>query len=217
MEKDIEITKIKEQDSFKMKVTLKYYLNNSQEKQVTLKVLNFDNNYDKILYEEITCSFYRILKRIYYDLDADKYINSESEYEYLDIKPNNIKIEFIRYFDGGGWILLEEDDVIQLNNRLNSSNLIIMIKAKIVSEENIKIDDKYRNIEDQIKYIYSDLKNIGSNNYEPEAPLNLIVLTANPLMNDEKELRTMNDFNIIPAMIYKLFQEEDYLILIIKE
>ena len=211
MEKDIEITKIKEQDSFKMKVTLKYYLNNSQEKQVTLKVLNFDNNYDKILYEEITCSFYRILKRIYYDLDADKYINSESEYEYLDIKPNNIKIEFIRYFDGGGWILLEEDDVIQLNNRLNSSNLKIMIKAKIVSEEKIKIDDKYRNIEDQIKYIYSDLKNIGSNNYEPEAPLNLIVLTANPLMNDEKELRTMNDFNIIPAMIYKLFQEEDYL------
>ena len=57
MEKDIKIGKTKDFDSFKMKVTLKYYINNSKEKQIALKILNFNDNYNTILYDEITCSF----------------------------------------------------------------------------------------------------------------------------------------------------------------
>ena len=38
-----------------------------------------------------------------------------------------------------------------------------------------------------------------------------MVLTSNPLMNDKKELRIINEFNMITNKIYNLFEEEDYL------
>ena len=131
----------------------------------------------------------------------------------MDIKPININFEYIRYFDGDGWILLEKDDVIQLKNIniLDKNNLKILIKAKISSEDKIKLEDKYKNINKEMEYIDFDLKNKNSIHYVSDAPLNLIVLTANPLMDNEKELRTLNDFNKIPSTIYKLFKEEDYL------
>ena len=199
-------------DYFNIKVDLIYYINNEQERQGKLKLLNFNYKYDKILYEEITYSFYYFLKGIQNerkDYDSDESTIIESEF--ADIKPININFEFIRYFDDDGWILLEEDDVIQLNKMLNYNNLKIMIKAKISSEEKIQMEEKYRSINNQINFINTDLKNKNSIHYKSDAPLNLIVLTANPLMNDEKELRSMNDFNIIPSTIYKLLKEEDYL------
>ena len=195
--------------SFSFKVDLKYYINNSEEKKGKLTLLNFNNNYNKILYKEIAYSFYIFLRGIQYDLDSEECALIESEF--LDITPININLEFIRYFNGKGWILLEEDDVIQLNERLNENNLKLIIKANILSEKDIKIEEKYKNIYREIDFIYSDLKNKTNIHYTPDSPLNLIVLTANPLMNGEKELRSMNDFNIIPATIYKLLQEEDYL------
>ena len=85
-----------------------------------------------------------------------------------------------------------------------------MIKANIYSEEKRKLLNNCLDINNQIKNIQNDL--LGNlNNYIPDSPQNLIVLTANPLMNGENELRTMNDFNIIPATIYKLLEKEDYL------
>ena len=196
-------------------IDLIYYINNNKEKQGKLKLLNFNYDYNKILYEEIAYSFYYFLKGNQIEQSEGSYIDSgEStiiESEFLDIKPIDINFEFIRYFDDDGWILLEEDDVIQLNELLNYGNLKIMIKAKISSEKKNKLEDKYKNINKEMQYLNNDLKNKNSIHYKSDAPLNLIVLTANPLMDNGEELRTMNDFNKIPSTIYKLFKEEDYL------
>ena len=196
-------------------IDLIYYINNNKEKQGKLKLLNFNYDYNKILYEEITYSFYYFLKGNQIEQSEESYIDSgEStiiESEFLDIKPIDINFEFIRYFDDDGWILLEEDDVIQLNELLKYDNLKIMIKAKISSEKKNKLEDKYKNINKEMQYLNNDLKNKNSIHYKSDAPLNLIVLTANPLMDNGEELRTMNDFNKIPSTIYKLFKEEDYL------
>ena len=39
----------------------------------------------------------------------------------------------------------------------------------------------------------------------------MIVLTANPLIHGEEELRIINEFNKITSEIYNCFYEEDYL------
>ena len=196
-------------------IDLIYYINNNIEKKGKLELLNFNYDYKKILYKEITYSFYFFLKRIQKEqnelTDIDLGESTIIESEFLDIKPININFDYIRFFDGDGWILLEEDDVIQLNNKKDYNNLKILIKAEISSEDKIKLEDKYKNINKEMEYIDFDLKNKNSIHYVSDAPLNLIVLTANPLMDNEKELRTLNDFNKIPSTIYKLFKEEDYL------
>ena len=104
-------------------IDLIYYINNNIEKKGKLELLNFNYDYKKILYEEITYSFCFFLKRIQKEqnelTDIDLGESTIIESEFLDIKPININFDYIRYFDGDGWILLEEDDVIQLNNNLN--------------------------------------------------------------------------------------------------
>ena len=192
-------------------VTLIYFINNEEEKKGRLKLLNLNQNYDNILYNEIAYSFYYFLKEIEDNKDDNNkkfFIDLEQE------EFNPIDICYIRFFDGDGWILLEEDDAIVFNEKLNINNIKFMIKANIYSEEKRKLLNNCLDINNQIKNIQNDL--LGNlNNYIPDSPQNLIVLTANPLMNGENELRTMNDFNIIPATIYKLLEKEDYLIHII--
>jgi hypothetical protein len=68
------------------------------------------------------------------------------------------------------------------------ANILIGVKQKNINNY-FSIVNKIKNIQDDL---WGDRKNIP-----PDAPLNLIVLTANPLMDGEKELRTMNDFNIL--------------------
>ena len=188
-------------------VTLIYFINNEEEKKGRLKLLNLNQNYDNILYNEIAYSFYYFLKEIEDNKDDNNkkfFIDLEQE------EFNPIDICYIRFFDGDGWILLEEDDAIVFNEKLNINNIKFMIKANIYSEEKRKLLNNCLDINNQIKNIQNDL--LGNlNNYIPDSPQNLIVLTANPLMNGENELRTMNDFNIIPATIYKLLEKEDYL------
>ena len=71
-----------------------------------------------------------------------------------------------------------------------------MIKANILVGEKQKIINNCYNIVNNLKNIQDDIWG-DRKNILPDAPLNLIVLTANPLMDGKKELRTMNDFNII--------------------
>ena len=122
-EKGLKTSKGKTRGFTNFEIDLIYYINNNIEKQGKLKLLNFNYDDKKILYEEITYSFYFFLKGIQKEQNEQTYIDSgEStiiESEFLDIKPININFEYIRYFDGDGWILLEEDDVIQLKNTLN--------------------------------------------------------------------------------------------------
>ena len=61
---------------------------------------------------------------------------------------------------------------------------------------------------DNIKMKLEDIKHNDINYFL----FNSIILVANPLKDDRgKELRTVNDFNIIPATLYNLFNDEDYL------
>ena len=94
---------------------------------------------------------------------------------------------------------------------LSLDTLKIMIYSEIINEKNMSIKKKYDEIEKDISNIYNEI--IRDRNYDlpPYAPLNLVVLTANPLMNGEKELRIMNDFNIIASKIYRALDDEDFL------
>ena len=150
MEPETQESETPESEIFKVDII--YFINNENQKEGKMELLNFDNNFNDISYNEIAHSFYYFLKE-----KSNNYVLDE-EYKPIDIN-------FIRYFDGEGWILLEEDETILLEGALNFCNI----------------------------------------------PLNLIVLTANPLMDGEKELRTMNDFNIIPSKIYELLDEYQYL------
>ena len=188
-------------------VKLEYFINNEGKKEDLLNFSYLNFVYDRISYENITFSFYIFFK--YFAFDKEK---RETPEEFIDIKQDNIKYEFIRYFDGDGWILLNEKEFIFLDDKLTFNNLKIMIKANISTEEQIDVEKQYDNINKQFNYIENELKEINYNYFlPPDYPLNLVVLTANPLMDNGKELRTMNDFNIITSEIYNILNEEDYL------
>ena len=165
-------------------------------------------------------SFEEIKKKIEYFLYEkqkkykDNNEENEEELEFFDINSNNIIYEYIRYFNGEGWALLEENGFIIINEELNLDILKIMIKAKILSGEENKIHKRFENMEKEINKIKTDLDDInkGYINYYNYLPFNSIILIANPLIDEEgKEFRTMNDFNIIPATLYNLFKEYGYL------
>ena len=94
-------------DSPSICVGLEYYLNDNEKKEGILNFGYSDEKIEKISYEEITYSFYSFMK---YSLD-----NEIISGEYADVEFNNIKYEFIRYFDGKGWILLNEKEIIFFN------------------------------------------------------------------------------------------------------
>ena len=180
-------------------IKLEYFLNEEDKKEGTLIINNFTGKCNKISYEEIVYSFYLFLETI------------TLPDEIKHIKPDNFKCDFIRYLYRDGWILLEEKESIILDEYLNTSNLKIMIKATIYTDDEFAIIKKFDIIEKEIDYTYSQMLGKNLDNSPADAPLNLVVLTANPLMGEKNELRTMNDFNIITSTIYKLFDDEDYL------
>ena len=190
-------------DSPSICVGLEYYLNDNEKKEGILNFGYSDEKIEKISYEEITYSFYSFMK---YSLD-----NEIISGEYADVEFNNIKYEFIRYFDGKGWILLNEKEIIFFDDEFSSDILKIMIKATIICGDTKDIKKEYENIDKEIDYIYTEMFKEKADYSPPDAPLNLVVLTANPLMDGMKELRTMNDFNTIRTKIYNLLSEEDCL------
>lgn len=175
-------------------VDIIYFINNESQKKGKL---NFDSYSDNISYKEIEDNFKIFLKE-------------EDNNYFLDDENKPIYINFIRYFDGEGWILLKEDEAILLGEGIYLSNIKLMIKANILIGKKQKFINKYYKMVYNIKKIQDDL--LGDDkNKTPDAPLNLIVLTSNPLMDGDKELRTMNDFNIITSKIYELFDNYHYL------
>ena len=182
------------------KIELIYYLNNDKKEEGNL---NFNHDKKIISYNDIIERFFSFL--------IEKEPKENSDLNFDEIKEDNIIYNSIRYFNGYGWILLNQDDVIILDEDLSLNNLKIMIYAATIGESTKKIKNKYDNIDEEIKKIYEDINEEKKNYLPPEAPLNLVVLTANPLMYGTKELRTMNDFNKITSKIYNCFDEEDYL------
>ena len=189
-------------------VELIYYINNkignNKDKSEKLK-FNYENEFERISYNDITFNFYLFLK------EKQENEKENINLQCLDITQNSIIYKTIRYYDGDGWIELKKEDVIFLDDELNLNNLKIIVYCDISTEKKMNIEKKYDKIAKEINYIYAQISKRNNNNLPPYAPLNLVVLTANPLMDGEKELRTMNDFNIITSQIYKSFDEEDCL------
>ena len=187
------------------KVELIYYINDDEEKKGNLE-FTYDKEIEIISFTDIIASFYSFLKK------NKQYIIDNYNEQYFDINQDNIIYESIRYFDGDGWITLKESEFILIDEELTLNNLKIMIYCDIISPKEVNIKNNYGKIDKELSYVYKQI-NKEKNNYDlpSDAPLNLVVLTANPLMDGEKELRIMNEFNIIASNIYKSFEEEDYL------
>ena len=166
-----------------------------------------DNALNIISIQDIKYGFQKFLNA------KQKERNHEENEEYFDIQTNNICYDYIRYFNGQGWILLgDENSTILIDSVSTLDNLKIMIKATIISDETRYIQKTFDYIDREINSIKTKLNDIKKGNIKYFGNfLNSIILTANPLMDVEKELRTMNDFNIIPANLYSLFKENDYL------
>ena len=186
-------------------IELIYYLNNNEKENGRLNFTHLNDENNRISYKDITFSFYLFLK------GRQENEKENLDIKNLDIKQNNINYESIRYYDGQGWVSLKETEVIFLDDELTIDTLIIIIYAKVFTEDKMNLKNKYDKVGKEIDYIYTQLTKEKNNNLAPNAPLNLVVLTANPLMDGKNELRTMNDFNIIKSEIYKAFNEEDYL------
>ena len=185
-------------------VELIYYLNKNKKEEGNMK-LSYNKEIKMITYNDITNSFYEFIS------EKEEKVNENSDLYFSELNMNDLIYKSIRYFDGYGWILLNEDDVIILGEDLNLSNLKIMIYSDIINQKDLKIKIKYDKIDSEISNIYKQILKEKKSNLPPFAPLNLVVLIANPLFDGKKELRSMNDFNIIASKIYKALDEEDYL------
>ena len=193
-------------ESKEIKVQLIYSLNNGKKEEGNLK-FSFDKDIKMITYGDIINSFY------YFLLEKSDKEKGNPDLQYLDKKENNIIYLSIRYFDGYGWIILDEDGFIFIDEDLSLNNLKILIFAQILEEKKKNIKKKYDKIDLDISYIYRQITKEKEDDLSlpPDAPYNLVVLTANPLMDGEKQLRTVNDFNIITSKIYEAFDEKDFL------
>ena len=190
-----------------------YLINND----LQMKKLEFeiDNNLDSLSYEQITIKFFKSLEKIEASENYDKYYITELIYE-------NIIFDFIRYLIDDDWIFLGENECIILKDIINSK-IKLMIKITILSEDKIRVkkiyDKKVMEISEINGKIYDLSKKSSNINYtdiSSNTNLDLVVLTANPLIhtifdNNEikeiKEFRTMNDFNKITNSIQRAINE----------
>ena len=188
-----------------------YFLNKNKEQQGQMEIEKINNeNKNIITYEEIKFSFEQFLIKKMNKLEKSEVVSEEELFDINDIN-NNIIYHYIGYSEGNGYLNLEENGIIFLDENLKLDNLKIKIKATILTKDKINIQNKMEKIKieiDNIKMKLEDIKHNDINYFQ----FNSIILVANPLKDDRgKELRTVNDFNIIPATLYNLFNDEDYL------
>ena len=191
-----------------------YFLNRgikyTDKMEITYVDDHSNKNFDFISYKDIKISFEKYLNKKKHE---NKKNYEENEVNVFDIQANNIIYEYIRYFNGEGWLPLAQNENILINEKLSLDNLQIQIKATILSGKDIYVQKKFENIGKEINSIKTNLDLIKNKsiNYSENKPFNSIILTANPLMDGSNEFRTMNDFNIIPSILYNLFKEKEYL------
>ena len=109
-------------ESKEIKVQLIYSLNNGKKEEGNLK-FSFDKDIKMITYGDIINSFY------YFLLEKSDKEKGNPDLQYLDKQENNIIYLSIRYFDGYGWIILDEDGFIFIDEDLSLNNLKILIFA----------------------------------------------------------------------------------------
>ena len=198
----------------KIIIHFSYILNDIKKDNEKMELLcknhnSHNNNIKLISYDEIANSFYIFLEKKQ-NYNYNDFEENENE-KFTNNELNNIIYDYIRYYDGEGWIFLEDDEYIFINDELTLDKLEVMIKVTIRRSERLYIKNQINNFNKEINRINKKFEINNDNNPISEMNFNLIVLTANPLMDGENELRTMNDFNNITSAIYKLLSEQDYL------
>ena len=92
-------------------VELIYYLNKNKKEEGNMK-LSYNKEIKMITYNDITNSFYEFIS------EKEEKVNENSDLYFSELNMNDLIYKSIRYFDGYGWILLNEDDIIILDENL---------------------------------------------------------------------------------------------------
>ena len=183
-----------------------FFLNdNPEEKTLTIEI---ENNLIFLTYKAITQKFFNSFK-ILMNFEKENNENCE-ENDFSDIYPENLIFDYIRYLDTNGWILLEENDFFSINDK---DILQLMVKVTVLSQEKLRIKKWYERKDIEIDELIKTINNLSNprkgkdkNGEISNYALDVMVLTANPLMDGENELGTMNDFNMITSSIQKTIE-----------
>ena len=193
-------------------ITVTYFINNdSEEKKLSIEI---EKDINFLSYELITNKFFIALKNlITKETEED---NPQFNDIYLsELQNDNITFDYIRYLENNCWIFLGPKDLISL---MDINNPELMIKVTIITQEKIKIKEMYDKTAEKINKIRNEIEDLSKEQYKINKKdicennnMDLVVLTANPLIHIEKEkereLRTMNDFNKIPGSIYEAIKD----------
>ena len=166
---------------------------------------------------------YQNIKDIFYEIFYKNLINDENK-KFLDdnnlfyFEKEDIIFENIAYFniDVKGWINLNEEDYIKLDN-LESTKILMEIRIKTIYEKNIlnQFNDIKNKIENIDNKVYTNKKIYDDEEYN-NSEIDIAVLTANPLVDkmdkNIRELRSMNDFNNITNTIVNVVKNSTKLI-----
>ena len=193
---------------------VEYYINDDLER----KNLEFriKNSINFISYNQITEYFFENLRKPTTPKNKEKEENDD-EYnkniESSQLKFDDIKFDYINYLtDDNGWLILPENKFIALG--WGNTKIKLMIKITILTKYELNIQKVYdkkiievNEINDVINNLSNNKSNFNTSTICSNTKLDLVVLTSNPLMDGDKELRTMNDFNKVTSSIQKVIQE----------
>ena len=197
----------KEEEKEVIELKIIYYLNDSGKKEC---LINLDKDKEYITYRELTEKFIYFLKSNFEEIEENENSLTYNDFDFKTL--NNITFENIRYFHSQGWISLKNNEIIDLQENNQENTINIIIKANILSKENLMIKKRYTLIKNELNNLLININSNISNkntleNIENNNIFDIIILIANPLMDKEKELRTMNDFNIIAYSIQDIISQ----------
>ena len=191
------------------KIRVLYLLNDDSQMQETY--IQLDKNI--LLYDEIKFYFFDSLKKELLKIDKDNEDGDTITINDSELNFENISFDYIRYSIDNKWLLLEKNEFIDLDDEDNTE-IKLMIKIKIISQEKLNLNNLHNmrtkeinELNEKINNLLNNKLNLQNNKICSNTNLDLVVLIANPLMNGDKELRTMNDFNKILCSIQRAIQK----------
>ena len=190
-------------------IPVRYLLNDDSQMQKT----EIQLNKNILLYDEIKFYFFDSLKKELLKIDKDNEDGDTITINDSELNFENISFDYIRYSIDNKWILLEKNEFIDLDDEDNTE-IKLMIKIKIISQEKLNLNNLHNmrtkeinELNEKINNLLNNKLNLQNNKICSNTNLDLVVLIANPLMNGDKELRTMNDFNKILCSIQRALQK----------
>ena len=190
-------------------IPVRYLLNDDSQMQK----IEIQLNKNILLYDEIKFYFFDSLKKELLKIDKDNEDGDTITINDSELNFENISFDYIRYSIDNKWLLLEKNEFIDLDDEDNTE-IKLMIKIKIISQEKLNLNNLHNmrtkeinELNEKINNLLNNKLNLQNNKICSNTNLDLVVLIANPLMNGDKELRTMNDFNKILCSIQRALQK----------